>query len=205
VGCSNFSSSDAVSKFKKLLEENEVYTMTGEMDIVSNEEIYHYNVTVDYKEGTYYKASLVNKDNSHEQIILKNDTGVYVITPALNKSFKFQSEWPNNSSQAYILESLLKDIENDSNIVFEEDDKSYTITSTVNYPNNSALLSQKITFDRNMVPKEVEVYNKEGIANITFKVAKIAGDVKFDENYFDIKNSVCSDCNESTENTSSDY
>ncbi len=46
-------------------------------------------------------------------MILKNDDGVYVLTPALNKSFKFQSEWPENSSQAYLFESLVKDITED--------------------------------------------------------------------------------------------
>ena len=112
-------SSSSIKKYKKLLNDNSMYKLTGEMDIVSNEELYHYNVTVDYMEGDYYKASLVNKDNRHEQIILKNENGVFVVTPSLNKSFKFQSEWPYNSSQAYILSSLLKDLENDSNVTFE--------------------------------------------------------------------------------------
>lgn len=200
------SGADAVKKFKDLLENNETYKMTGEMEIISNEESYHYNVEVDYKEGAYYKASLLNKDNAHEQIILKNESGVYVINPSLNKSFKFQSDWPNNSSQAYILESLLKDIENDSNIIFEQQEETCTITSTVNYPNNSQLLSQKITFDKDMMPKEVEVYNKEGIANITFKITSIDLDAKFEDDYFNIENSVCKDCtaNQTKETSSID-
>ena len=32
-----------------------------------------------------------------EQIILKNDEGVYVLSPNLNKSFKFQSKRPYNN------------------------------------------------------------------------------------------------------------
>ena len=36
------------------------------------------------------------------------------MTPSINKSFKFQSEWPTNSSQSYILEAILKDISNDA-------------------------------------------------------------------------------------------
>ena len=165
-----------------------MYKLTGEMDIVSNEELYHYTVTVDYMEGDYYKASLVNKDNRHEQIILKNENGVFVVTPSLNKSFKFQSEWPYNSSQAYILSSLLKDLENDSNVTFEEKEDKYILNSTVNYPNNTALISQKITFDKDMKPQLVEVYNKEGIANITFKISKIDFKPDFKENNFEVEN-----------------
>lgn len=187
-------SKDAINKYEKLLKDNNMYSLTAEMDIVSNEELYHYDVVVDYMEGDYYKASLINKDNNHEQIILKNDKGVYVVTPSLNKSFKFQSDWPNNSSQAYILESLLKDMKNDSNIVFEEVNDTYTITSTVNYPNNSSLVSQKITFDKNMIPTKVEVYNQDGIVNITLKVKDINFKPEFKNNYFDVESSVSDNC-----------
>jgi len=181
-------SKEAINKYKKTLESNSKYTMTGQMSIISNEENYQYDVSVDYMEADYYKVSLVNKDNRHEQIILKNDNGVYVVTPSLNKSFKFQSEWPYNSSQAYILSSLLKDLENDSNVVFESKDDKYILSSTVNYPNNSSLVSQKIIFDKDMLPTEVNVYNKEGVANITFKISKIDFKSKIGKTTFEIDN-----------------
>ncbi|MCI8310555.1 MAG: outer membrane lipoprotein carrier protein LolA, partial [Clostridia bacterium] len=91
---------------------------------------------------------------------------VYVVTPALNKSFKFQSEWPENSSQSYILSSILKDIKNDKEMTIEEKDKGYVIKSKVNYPNNKELTYQKIYFDKNMNLESVEVYNNENIVNI---------------------------------------
>ena len=177
-------SNKAISKYKKLLNDNSMYKLTGDMEIVSSDEVYDYTVTVDYMEGDYYKATLENRDSDHKQIILKNENGVFVVTPQLNKSFKFQSEWPYNSSQSYILSSLLKDLENDSNVVFEQKDEKYVLSSTVNYPNNSSLVSQKITFNSEMIPEKVEVYNKEGIANITFKVSKIP---KFAENNFEVE------------------
>ncbi len=180
-------SNKAISKYKKLLNDNSMYKLTGDMEIVSNDEVYDYTVTVDYMEGDYYKATLENRDSDHKQIILKNENGVFVVTPQLNKSFKFQSEWPYNSSQSYILSSLLKDLENDSNVVFEQKDEKYILSSTVNYPNNSSLVSQKITFNSEMIPEKVEVYNKEGIANITFKVSKIDFKPKFDENNFEVE------------------
>lgn len=189
VGCSKMDSKEAIGKYKKTLQSNNKYTMTGKMSIISNEENYLYDVCVDYMEADYYKVSLVNKENNHEQIILKNNDGVYVITPSLNKSFKFQSEWPYNSSQAYILSSLLYDLENDSNVVFESKDDSYILSSTVNYPNNSSLVSQKIIFNKDMLPTEVNVYNKDGIANITFKISKIDFKSKIDKSTFEIDNS----------------
>lgn len=85
VGCSKMDSKEAINKYKKTLESNSKYTMTGQMSIISNEENYLYDVCVDYMEADYYKVSLVNKDNRHEQIILKNDNGVYVKTQESTK------------------------------------------------------------------------------------------------------------------------
>lgn len=91
---------------------------------------------------------------------------VIVVTPTLNKSFKFQSEWPSNSSQSYILSSLLNDVKKDENMTLEELDKNYVIKTSVNYPNNSDLTYQKIYFDKDMNLEKVEVYNNEDIVNI---------------------------------------
>ena len=187
-------SKKAINEYKKLLDNNSKYTLTGQMDIVSNEELYHYDVKVDYMEGDYYKASLTNKENNHEQIILKNKEGVYVITPSLNKSFKFQSEWPYNSSQAYILSSLLKDLENDSNVILEENEDKYILSSSVNYPNNSTLISQKIVFNKDMNPEEVNVFNKDGVANITFKISKIDFKADLREDYFKVESNADEEC-----------
>ena len=68
----------------------------------------------------YFKVNMVNTLSNHEQVILRNDGEVYVVTPSLNKSYKFVSEWPYNSSQSYILNSLLKDIEEKANSNYED-------------------------------------------------------------------------------------
>ena len=175
-----------IDKYEKMITSTDTYTLNADMDIVSNEEVYHYKVTVDYMKGDYYKVDLTNKDNEHKQIILKNEKGVFVVTPDLNKSFKFQSQWPNNSSQSYILSSLLKDLRNDENVKFEETEDNYILTSTVNYPNNSSLVSQKITFDKDVKVQKVEVFNENENANITLKVIDIKYNTNFDEKHFEI-------------------
>ena len=56
-----------------------------------------------------------------------------VLTPSLNKSFKFQSDWPYNNSQIYLLQPIMTDISNDKERVFEKTEDGYVITSKVNY------------------------------------------------------------------------
>ncbi len=179
-----------VKDFESTIKGIKSYNLVGDMVIASNEDKYSYNVDVTYLDGGYYKVSLVNKENNHEQIILKNSDGVYVITPSLNKSFKFQSEWPTNSSQSYILETLLNDVMNDSERGIEKNKDEYVITSKVNYPNNKELVSQDITLDSNYLPKSIVVKNSSGIEQITMNITKIDTKTKYDKEYFLLSNCI---------------
>lgn len=176
-GCGKKSTEDLIGKFEKNVNNAKSYILKGNMEILSNEETYTYSLEVGYLKEDYYKVTLINQTNNHEQIILKNQEGVYVVTPTLNKSFKFQSEWPKNSSQSYILASILEDIKNDKEKTLEEQDKEYVIKTKVNYPNNSELSYQKIYFDKDMNLEKIEVYNNENIMNIkvTFSSINLKG------------------------------
>lgn len=177
TGCGKKGKEDLVGEFEKSVNNAKSYILKGNMEILSNEETYTYSLEVRYLKEDYYKVTLVNQTNNHEQIILKNQDGVYVVTPTLNKSFKFQSEWPANSSQSYILSSILQDINSDKEMTIEEQDKGYVIKTKVNYPNNSELSYQKIYFDDDMNLEKVEVYNTEDIVNIkvTFSSINLKG------------------------------
>lgn len=173
TGCGKKSPEDLKEKFINNVKNTKSYTLKGNMEILSNEETFTYSLEANYLEGNFYKVTLVNQTNNHEQIILKNKDGVYVVTPTLNKSFKFQSEWPNSSSQSYILESLVTDIKNDNESTVETIEKGYVIKSKVNYPNNSDLKYQKIYFDSDMNLEKVEVYNNDNIVVIKAAFTKI--------------------------------
>ncbi len=189
VGCGK-NDENVVKEFEKKVNSLDNYHLIGEMEITNNEDKYNYNVDVTFKKGNYYKVSLVNKENNHEQIILKNDEGVYVVTPSINKSFKFQSEWPTNSSQTYILETLLKDVNNDSERSVINKDNKFTIVSKVNYPNNTELKEEEITLGNDYLPNKIVVKNKSGVETIKMVITKIDIKTKYDKEYFNLNNSV---------------
>ena len=110
---------------------------------------------------------------------------VRVLTPSLNKSFKFQSEWPYNNSQVYLLQSLINDIAEDTEYTFEEEDSTYVITTKVNYPNNNNLKTQKIYLTDDMEFSEVHVLDKNETPQIKMKFTKIDMSPSFDKNHFD--------------------
>lgn len=183
-GCS-LGKKDTLSDLKKKVDKCDTYYMKATLEISRNEEKYLYDIESSYKKDDYYKVSLVNKNNDHEQVILKNDNGVYVITPSLNKSFKFQSDWPYNNSQIYLLQPIITDIENDKNSVTEKTKKGYIITSKVNYSTEKDYDKQLVYLDTEGNPYKVEIIDKNKNVKMTLKILDINYKTKFDKNYFD--------------------
>ena len=173
TGCGKKSSVDVVKEFSSRVNDTKSYVLKGTMEIYSDEDTFTYSVEANYLKDNYYKVKLVNQTNNHEQVILRNQDGVYVITPSLNKSFKFQSEWPNNSSQSYLLKAIITDLEKDAETSMETVDSKYVIKSKVNYPNNSDLSYQKVTLDKDMNLNKVEVYNSSDALKIKVNVGSI--------------------------------
>jgi len=187
-GCGKVSEKDIIKEFSKKVEKSDSYYLEGTLDIVNNEDIYTYDVKVSYARKDNYKVELVNTINNHEQIILRNSDGVYVVTPRINKSFKFQSDWPYNNSQVYLLGPILEDINGDEERVFEETKDGYKVSVSANYPNNIKLVKQEIIFDKNSNIKKVTVIDKDGNAQITMNFDKIDLDSKFNNDHFNLKN-----------------
>jgi len=187
-GCGKVSEKDIIKEFSKKVEKSHSYYLEGTLDIVNNEDIYTYDVKVSYARKDNYKVELVNTINNHEQIILRNSDGVYVVTPRINKSFKFQSDWPYNNSQVYLLGPILEDINGDEERVFEETKDGYKVSVSANYPNNIKLVKQEIIFDKNSNIKKVTVIDKDGNAQITMNFDKIDLDSKFNNDHFNLKN-----------------
>ena len=202
TGCFGSKSDDVISSFKKSVDKTKAYHVTGELEIINNDESYLYDVEVAYQDDDYFRVSLKNKINNHEQIILKNDKGVYVLTPSLNKSFKFQSDWPYNNSQTYLLQTLVKDIDNDENRIVEVTEDNTIVTTTVNYSNNKNLVNQKIYFDKKGNLMKVEVLNKDNNVKIKMTYRDIDYKANYDSNYFDLDSNM--KINSNTEQTLSE-
>ena len=188
IGCSTNDEDSVVKKINNSLNDIDSYYLSGDLSIQNNDDKYNYDVEVYYKDDDFYRVNLINSENGHEQIILKNDDGVYVVTPSLNKSFKFQSNWPKDSSQIYLLESLYEDIFNSSERIFEANDDGFVFEVEANYPNNSNLVKQTITFDSNLVLKNVKVYNENNDLQMEMTFSEIIINKDIDDSIFDLNN-----------------
>ena len=187
-GCGKYNDKDLIKELSEKVEDSNAYHLSGTLEIYRNEEKYTYTVDSSYKKGDLFKVNLTNQNNNHEQVILKNKEGVYVITPSLNKSFKFQSDWPYNNSQIYLLQPIITDLNNDSERKFEKTNDGYTITSKVNYSSERDFNTQKIYIDKDKNITKVEVLDSDNNVKMSLTVIDIDYKAKFEDNYFAANN-----------------
>ena len=186
TGCQSYNEKNIKSALNKNYGDLKGYYLTGNLEIYSGDNTYKYKVETSHYD-TNYRVRLLNKNNNHEQIILKNNDGVYVLTPSLNKSFKFQSNWPENSSQIYLIESLLSDVEKDSDIKLIDKKTNYIIESKLAYSNNKNFVKEKIYLDDKLNITRVEVFDEDNNLEMKMKFDSIDKKATFNDNYFEVK------------------
>ena len=141
-------------------------------------------VTVYYKKPNLYRVELLNANSIEGQIMVKNNDGVHVIIPSINKTFKINSNWPNNSSYPYLLQSLANDIVSDNNIVTTKDGNYTTLELKAKLFNRDDGNTQKIIFDEKQIPKEIYIYNKNNEMLSNFKITSIEENISLDDTLF---------------------
>jgi len=203
TGCGNYNETNIIKSLKKSYDKSKGYKLSGNLSIVNNDEVYNYDVSVSYKKDNLYRVTLKNTSNDHVQVILKNNDGVYLLTPALNKSFRFQSDWPYNNSQIYLLDALINDLDNNEKREFSSKNKQYIYKTSVSYPSNSSLKFQKIVLDDSLNIKKVIVYDKNDIEKMSMEFNKIELSPKFSKDEFSIDSIISSENKEEVTETGS--
>ena len=193
TGCGNKSQKDVQKDLTDKIAEMKGYQMTGEMKLKTGTDEQKYKVEVWHQKPNLYRVSLTNDNQGQKQMILRNKEGVYVVTPALNKSYKFQSDWPNQSSQAYLYESLVKDIGKDKDAKFKITDEEYVFEVKTNYSNKDALPMQEIAFEKDSLePEYVKIKNAEGNVVVSIEFDDVRMNPGLKEKDFDTEKNMTS-------------
>ena len=128
-------------------------------------------------------SSLTDKELNQEQIILRNDAGVFVVTPSLNQVFKFEGDWPMNSPKPYLLQSIA-DIVKQENATIKKQKDGTLVSAKVSYTNNKNFDHEAIMFDKNDKLKWLQIYNKDNTSELKIVFTKCEYDAKIKKAYF---------------------
>ncbi|MEG0276165.1 MAG: hypothetical protein RR630_03965 [Coprobacillus sp.] len=172
--------SSSIGQLEKKAKDYKSYELVCNMEMLENDELKSYQVTSTYASidsKDYYKVELYDKSLNQAQVIVRNQDGVFVLTPSLNQVFQFKSEWPNNSPKPYIYQSLLSFLDENKP---EKVKDGYIINGKMAYQNDERVQSQEVKFDKDLKPLYVNVYDKDGreVIKLTTTSFKSNQDIK---------------------------
>lgn len=188
-GCGGSKNADSVVKdLNKVAGKLESYQGSGEMILHNGQQPLTYKVEVWYQKPSYYRIALTNAQRDITQIVLRNDQGVFVLTPRLNKSYRFQSDWPENQGQVYLYQTLLQSIVLDNSRQFTTDKDSYVFDVMAGNYQNGSFARQKIWLAKtDYAPRHVEVTDTNNALMVEVNFNSFEFGKKFDKSAFDMQ------------------
>ncbi|WP_211749083.1 outer membrane lipoprotein carrier protein LolA [Paenibacillus sp. Marseille-Q4541] len=198
TACGPKDAESVVKDLNEVVGDLESYQGSGVMTLYSGETPQEYKVEVWHQKPSYYRIALTNAKKNITQIVLRNDDGVFVLTPSLNKSFRFQSNWPDDQGQVYLYETLVRSIVGDNARQFADEDDSYVFDVAANY-NTHSLVRQKIWLDKeNYSPKHVAVSDANANVVVDVKFDKFEFGTKFEKESFDMQRNMSTGAGQNT-------
>jgi outer membrane lipoprotein-sorting protein len=168
------------------------YQASGSMILNTGQQPQEYQVEVAFSPEHFYRISLTNATKDVTQIVLRNEEGVFVLTPHLKKSFRFQSDWPENQGQVYLFQSLAKSIIADKDRQFTADKDAYVFDVAANYQNEQ-LSRQKIWLNKKtLAPSQVQVSDANQNVLVQVNFTHFEFDTTFDKDYFQMDRNMTS-------------
>lgn len=174
TACGATSQKKVSEKIDAKWNDGEGYELTATMQMNTGGQERIYDVTVWHTKPDFYRVTVTEQSEKVTQMIVRNEEGVFVVTPALRKSYKFQSDWPNENSQAYLISALAHDVKSDEKAVMTEQDQTYTFETTTRNAEKTGLPVQKIVIDKEtMLPKKVSLLNEAAEEKISIEFKSI--------------------------------
>lgn len=184
AACGTPSKESVMKKLSGKWNDTKGYELQATMEIKTGAEPRVYDVEVWHTKPDFYRVNVTQDGSGDSQMIVRNEDGVFVVAPSLGKTYKFQSDWPEQNSQAYLIGALSEDIAADANATMTEKDKTYIFETVTRNNHKKVLPTQEIHIDKKtLLPKHVSILdeNKEEQIRITFKKITLGADRKTED------------------------
>jgi outer membrane lipoprotein-sorting protein len=157
-------------------------TMTVQMDNSSQT----YYIETCYEGPDTYKIALGDQNKNINQIIVRNKNGMFIVSPALQKVFRFNGNWAQNQGHIYLYDQIIQQIVGGKDTVkVSHDNGVYSFTMPVT-PANDVVVKERVDVDSStMSPKMVVLMDKNGKAIVTINFTSFKTGVTYQVADFD--------------------
>lgn len=187
AGCSLSPSGNMKDTLKneavKLEQQN--YRSTAMMTVQMDNTSQVYYIETDFDGPDQYKILLGDANKNINQIIVRNKNGMFVVSPQLQKVFRFNGNWAQNQGHIYLYDQVLQQLANSQNLSVNKSGGLYTFEVPVS-PSNDVVVKQRVQVDaKTMQPKTVQLLDKNGKAVVVVEFKSFDTGVSFKDADFD--------------------
>lgn len=187
AGCGAPSKQNVVSKLQTQAEELDAtnYQSTAKMTVQMDSGSQTYYIQTSYDSPNTYKIALGDANKQINQIIVRNSNGMFIVSPSLQKVFRFNGNWAQNQGHIYLYDQILQQIVNSDNVKMAKSGENLTFTMPVT-PQNDVVSTQKVELTQNnYAPKKVTLLDKQDKAVVTIEFESFKQGMKFTQADFD--------------------
>jgi len=150
-------------------------TMTVQMD--NNSQTYY--VETWYESPDAYRIALGESANQINQVIVRNGSGMFIVSPSLQKVFRFNGDWAQNQGHIYLYTQILQQLTSGDKVSVKKDHGALNFDMPVT-PANDVVTKEHVELNASTLqPKQVVLYDSENKAVVTLNFEKFETPAKF--------------------------
>lgn len=184
VGCGSRDQETVLKDLGEMKQDLKAYESKAMMTVSANNQVQKYSIETWYQSPHYYRIALGNENKEVTQVIIRNDDGVFVVSPQLKKSFRFRGDWAENQGYVYLYHAVIDRVLNAKERGFEAKDGQLSFTMKME-PENPLVTEQKVTLkDSNLHPVQVALLDKDKKAVVSVDYESFKSGVEFKKEQF---------------------
>lgn len=186
AGCGAPSKDAMVGKLKAETQtlDQKNYTSTAMMTVQTDNSSQTYYVETSYEGPDKYRIALGDSNKNINQIIVKNPNGMFIVSPSLQKVFRFSGSWAQNQGHIYLYDQILQQIISSGDVKVSEKGGNYSFEMPVS-PANDVVSKEQVELTKDLKPQKVVLYDKQNQAVVLIDFKSFQTGVKFQDADFD--------------------
>ena len=161
------------------------YTSTAVMTVQMDNSSQSYYIETSYEGPNTYKIALGDGNKNINQIIVSNPNGMFIVSPSLQKVFRFNGNWAQNQGHIYLYDQILKQIIDNKNVKYSQSGESMSFVMPVTSSNDVVKTEQVELNAKTLDPQKVILYDSQKKAVVTIDFTSFKTGVKFQSAEFD--------------------
>lgn len=175
-------------KISAIKEDLVSYQLDGSMQMLDGEDLRSFQVKVAYQkeaENDLFRVDLEDNARKQSQQIIRNQDGVFVVAPSLNRAFQFKSDWPFNSFKPYIMQAIIALFEDEYET--EKIDDGYLLSAPLTYLSDPRVTHIEVVFDKDIKLKSVTLLDDNEVEIVMLDVSQFVWNGDLDQSLFKIQ------------------